>query len=118
MASKNQTQDRKRLIVHKEPFICLKCKAENPVIPGRPLNHCAHCLYSLHVDEVIPGDRASECQGLMKPATVCIGKKDTYIIVHQCINCGKVIPNKAAQNDNIDLLISLINANPKLAVLS
>ncbi len=110
------SQLRKRLIARKEPFICANCQTENFVLPGKPLNHCSNCLYSLHVDDQVPGDRLSTCQGLMKPATVCLGRKSSYVIVHQCIQCGKVIPNQAAPNDNIDLLISLVNANPKLAI--
>ncbi len=110
-----QNQLRKRLIARKEPFICANCGAENTRISGKQLNHCSKCLYSLHVDEAIPGDRQSQCQGLMKPETVSIGRKGSYIITHQCINCGKIIPNQAAPDDNIDLIMSLINANPKLA---
>lgn len=51
----------------------------------------------------------------MKPKTVSLGKKGSYTIVHQCLYCDKVIPNAAAPNDNIELLISLINADPELA---
>lgn len=54
----------------------------------------------------------------MEPATVSLGRRSSYIITHRCLTCGKIIPNKAAKDDNIDRLISLINANPKLAVLS
>ncbi|MFA7277569.1 MAG: RNHCP domain-containing protein [Candidatus Gracilibacteria bacterium] len=110
-----QDQLRKRLIARKDPFVCANCGAKNLRTSGKPLNHRSKCLYSLHVDEAIPGDRQSQCQGLMKPETVSIGRKGIYIITHQCTNCGKVIPNQAAPDDNIDLIISLINANPKLA---
>ena len=32
-------------------------------------NHCPNCLSSLHVDEE-PGDRASDCGGIMEPVAV------------------------------------------------
>lgn len=51
----------------------------------------------------------------MEPATVSLGRKSSYIITHRCLACGKIIPNKAAKDDNVDRLIALINANPKLA---
>ncbi|WDF05905.1 RNHCP domain-containing protein [Shouchella hunanensis] len=33
---------------------------------GSYRNHCPFCLYSKHQD-IIPGDRASTCGGLMEP---------------------------------------------------
>ena len=33
-------------------------------------NHCPNCLSSLHVDEE-PGDRASDCGGIMEPVAMC-----------------------------------------------
>ena len=34
-------------------------------------NHCPNCLSSLHVDEE-PGDRASDCGGIMEPVAVWV----------------------------------------------
>lgn len=108
---------RKNLISRKESFICLKCGQETTYKAGIERNHCPNCLYSLHVDLETPGDRQAACKSLMQPATVSIGKKSSYIITHLCLSCGKIIPNKAARDDNIEELIPLINANPKLAIL-
>ena len=36
-------------------------------------NHCPNCLSSLHVDEE-PGDRASDCGGVMEPIAVWVRK--------------------------------------------
>ena len=36
-------------------------------------NHCPNCLSSLHVDEE-PGDRASDCGGIMEPVAVWVRK--------------------------------------------
>ena len=43
-------------------FACVHCSAPVPAnTDGHYRNHCPHCLWSLHVDE-LPGDRASDCQ--------------------------------------------------------
>ena len=63
--------------------------AENPIISVsvNKLNytardHCPYCLYSKHLD-INPGDRANECEGLLRP--IGIEKfKDTYKIVYEC----------------------------------
>lgn len=104
------------MISRRESFACLNCKAEIEAKPGIERNHCPHCLYSLHVDLEIPGDRESACKRLMTPVTVSLGKRSSYIITHECSACGKIIPNKAAMDDNTDRLLSLINANPLYAV--
>ena len=106
---------RKNLISRKESFTCIHCGTETIWKAGIERNHCPNCLYSLHVDQEIPGDREADCKSLMEPATVSLGRKSSYIITHRCLACGKIIPNKAAKDDNIDRLIVLINANPKLA---
>jgi hypothetical protein len=51
-----------------ESFVCQNCGTEVDLHPtGSARNHCPMCLCSLHVDDVSPGDRLSECHGLMKP---------------------------------------------------
>ena len=51
-------------------FICQNCGKEVlPLTDGSYRNHCPFCLYSLHVD-IIPGDRASDCGGIMKPIKI------------------------------------------------
>lgn len=45
-------------------FICQNCKREVLPIPnGSYRNHCPFCLFSLHVDGEIPGDRKKYLQG-------------------------------------------------------
>ena len=36
-------------------------------------NHCPNCLHSLHVD-IEPGDRESDCGGIMEPIAVWVRK--------------------------------------------
>ena len=90
-----------------EGFKCQNCGEENPKAEKTCRNHCKECLYSLHVDEDTPGDRLSECKGLMKPIGLELNGKKGYIITHKCLKCGKIIKNKAADDDNPDKIISL-----------
>jgi len=69
------SQTRKNLIHRNEGFVCLHCGFENVPQQGSCRNHCVRCLYSRHVDELAPGDRASECKGLMEPIGLDIPKK-------------------------------------------
>lgn len=68
-----------------------------PLAGGGYRNHCPYCLHSLHVD-VNPGDRASECGGVLEPVGVETGKKG-WVIVHRCQKCGAIRRNRAALDD-------------------
>ncbi len=93
----------KKFTRRRENFVCLNCGKF--VFGNGYTNHCPECLWSKHVDNH-PGDRASECNGPMKP----IGldrKKGRFIIVHQCQKCFKIKKNKASANDDFSSLIRL-----------
>ncbi|SHH91154.1 RNHCP domain-containing protein [Virgibacillus chiguensis] len=86
-------------------FQCEKCGAEViRLTNGSYRNHCPYCLYSKHLDNT-PGDRLSECKGLMKPIALDYSAKKGHQILHQCVKCKKTQKNKAAtdtvQEDNI-----------------
>ena len=70
-------------------FTCLHCGADVvPLTNGSYRNHCPVCLYSLHVD-VVPGDRARACGGLMAPVGWAYKPgKAGWQIVHRCLRCG------------------------------
>lgn len=93
-------------------FRCAHCTADVPPLAnGSYRNHCPYCLYSLHVD-VNPGDRASDCGGLLEPVGVEHNAKKGWIIVHRCQACGSLRRNKAALDDpdvpdNYDTIIGL-----------
>jgi ribosomal protein L40E len=89
-------------------FVCKKCGTVNPPANRTCRNHCIHCLYSLHVDLTTPGDRASHCQSLMEPLRIDQSGKKGFLIVHKCLKCGKEIPNKSADDDQIDSIIQII----------
>ncbi|OIO53899.1 hypothetical protein AUJ46_04115 [Candidatus Peregrinibacteria bacterium CG1_02_54_53] len=84
-----------------EPFTCEHCGADVvPLEHGTCRNHCPRCLWSKHVDEHGPGDRAATCGGLMRPAGADFRGPKGWMIVHQCDTCGKIITNKCAPDDN------------------
>ena len=99
---------KKNMIKNDEGFTCLRCKIDvDPHPDGSSRNHCPYCLYSLHVDSEVPGDRESECQGLMVPIGIELNKKKGTRIEHMCQKCGHRIYNKIASDDNWDLICEL-----------
>ncbi|WP_019008033.1 RNHCP domain-containing protein [Deinococcus aquatilis] len=81
------------------PFVCGHCGQEVlPLKNGSVRNHCPHCLHSKHVD-ILPGDRASTCHGLMAPVGVEQSGKKGWVLVHECQKCGFVGRNRAALDD-------------------
>lgn len=61
-------------------------------------NHCPNCLHSLHLD-VLPGDRASDCGGLLVPIGVFQSGRKGWVIVSRCARCGEQKRNRAALDD-------------------
>ena len=89
-------------IAREEPFICDNChKSIEPLGKGTYRNHCSHCLYSKHVDSLGPGDRQSICHGLMKPVGLDQNTKKGFVLIHECVKCGKMARNRAAPDDNL-----------------
>jgi len=88
-----------------EDFVCEKCGQK--VKGDGYTNHCPSCLWSKHVDDQIPGDRASYCQGLMKPIGVLVKRGEITKIEHKCQKCGYKHLSPVKKNDNRDLLIKV-----------
>lgn len=89
-------------------FVCGHCGREVPPLGYTSRNHCPYCLYSRHVD-VNPGDRSSECGGLMKPFAVAQSSKKGFVITHKCEKCGAERNNRMQADDDTELLIRLTN---------
>ena len=103
--------EKKRFTKNDSGFVCQNCGFEVLPLGYSSRNHCPKCLCSLHVD-VNPGDRASDCGGIMDPISVETDAKKGYIIIHKCRKCGAIRRNRAAneakvQPDNIALIIKL-----------
>ena len=87
----------KRFSKNDSGFICEHCGREVPPLGYTSRNHCPYCLWSLHVDE---------------PVFAEPDPKKGYIITHRCTRCGALRRNKAASDDDLDLIIALtVNKN-------
>ncbi len=98
-------------------FVCEVCgKTVLPVTNGSFRNHCPFCLSSKHVD-ILPGDRQSDCGGILRPVGVDYKGSKGWMILHRCEKCGYTTQNKAAvdtvQPDDLLLLTAIANQNRK-----
>ncbi len=99
-----------------EGFICEQCGHDVvPLANGSARNHCPMCFYSKHLDQT-PGDRSSDCGGLMRPTAVEPHTKKGYQLVHECLRCGAQRRNKLAlddpaQPDRLETLLDMFRAN-------
>ncbi len=86
-----------------ESFKCVNCRAFiGPTVSGgRHRNHCPLCLYSRHVDDKRPGDRASTCGAKMAPIGRFTRADGEPMILHRCLGCGFARANRLAADDNL-----------------
>jgi DNA-directed RNA polymerase subunit M/transcription elongation factor TFIIS len=87
-------------------FVCENCGGEVLPVKTGYRNHCPRCLHSKHVDNE-PGDRRSECGGLMAPKSAKLTSGKGIQILHKCKACGFTRYNMAAEDDDYDLLLEL-----------
>lgn len=89
-------------------FTCKSCgKTVTPEGAGSDhRNHCPFCLCSLHVDNE-PGDRASDCGGVMEPIAIWVKDGGEWALIHRCRKCGKPDTNRIAADDHPIKLVSL-----------
>jgi hypothetical protein len=55
----------------------------------------------------MPGDRQESCHGDLEPIGIEIDSKKGYVIIFKCKKCGAIRKNKAAEDDDMDLIIKL-----------
>ena len=91
-----------------ETFTCKNCgRLVVPAGAGSDhRNHCPNCLSSLHVD-IEPGDRESDCGGIMEPIGVWVRNKGEWAIIHRCRRCGELNSNRVLADDNPMKLMSI-----------
>lgn len=91
-----------------EVFTCRVCG--RTVVPAGAgsdhRNHCLNCLTSLHVDNE-PGDRQSECGGIMDAIALWIRKNGECAVIHRCRRCGALSSNRTAADDNPMKIMSI-----------
>ncbi len=92
----------------RDTFVCKVCG--RPVVPAGSgsdhRNHCPYCLASQHLDNE-PGDRDSDCGGVMDPIAVWVRKNGEWAVIHRCRECGALSLNRVAADDNPMKLMSL-----------
>ncbi len=100
-----------------ESFKCGHCKAFiGPTVSGgRHRNHCPLCLFSRHVDDRRPGDRASDCRSLMAPIGTFFRPNGEQVVVHRCLGCGCERHCRVAADDNIVACMQLPLVAPRSA---
>jgi len=91
--------------VVKEDFTCQHCGKE--VKGNGRTNHCPSCLWSKHMDDAVPGDRASACAGMMKPVGVWVKYGEIKRVEHKCLDCGLQRPAPVQPEDNKEELIRI-----------
>lgn len=85
----------KRFSKNDSGFVCQNCGFTVLPLGKTSRNHCPRCLCSLHVD-INPGDRASDCGGLLIPVSARPDPKKGYVITCRCQKCGALRNNRAA----------------------
>jgi len=93
-------------------FTCQNCGEKvAPQTNGSYRNHCPFCLYSLHID-INPGDRQSDCLGLMRPSAVDYNTQKGWQIRHICEKCGfarnNLVADSGEQPDDFELVLKII----------
>jgi DNA-directed RNA polymerase subunit RPC12/RpoP len=108
-------------------FTCCHCGKEitsNKKSGVQNRNHCPYCLYSVHLDLSIPGDRKSSCGGEMVPIGLAFKriKPDKYkkedlgelMLIHQCRKCGKISINRIAGDDDPKEILKIFHKSFRL----
>ena len=90
-------------------------------------NHCPFCLWSLHVDREVAGDRDDICHGLMEPIGLTFKhegvdkygqkKQGELMLVHRCQRCGKVSINRVAGDDDPQKILEILRKSSQSPLL-
>lgn len=90
-------------------FRCGNCRLDVSYrAPGTAhRNHCPNCLWSRHLDDDRPGDRAADCGSLMEPIAVTVRGDGEWVLVHRCGGCDELHLNRTAADDNPLMLLRL-----------
>jgi len=96
-------------VARDEAFRCQHCGAEVGPAGRTARDHCPRCLHSVHVD-VVPGDRAAGCGGLLEPVAA-ERRGDRFHLTYRCRRCGASRANRALLDvddpDDWDVLVAL-----------
>jgi hypothetical protein len=83
-------------------------------------NHCPYCLWSRHLDLFQAGDRLAACKEKMQPIGLTLKRtRKKYgaaafgelMLIHRCIECGKVALNRIAADDDARTVFKLYESS-------
>ena len=94
-----------------ENFTCEHCG--ELVVGDGYTDHCPKCLWAKHMDRLIPGDRESDCKGMMEPIRVSY-EKGIFKIFYRCLSCGHEFGVRESKNDNRDELLNLLESSVRI----
>lgn len=85
-------------------------------------NHCPYCLWSRHLDLYAAGDRLSACKSPMEPIGLTVkatrkkygSSRGELMLVHACIECGKVSINRIAADDHPGTILAVFEGSSRL----
>ena len=116
MSRDQRTRARRRM---PDTFRCQHCRLDVSMdAPGTThRNHCPTCLWSRHLDAVVPGDRAAACAGPMEPIAVTVHADGEWALVHRCAGCAAVSVNRIAGDDSPASRTVALRAPPRPSTL-
>lgn len=129
MPIKNMGRDKEKFSERLRSFRCSHCHVSvqiNEEMGTKHRNHCFSCLWSKHVDDIKPGDRASDCLGGMEPIGVTLKaegvdkftgapKYGDILLVHECTECGKHSINRIAADDASQSVMQVLERSEYLS---
>jgi len=96
----------KNFIKVKQDFVCENCGEK--VVGDGYTDHCSLCLWGKHVDFEIPGDRVSDCGGLMRPVKTEFSIFNfQFSIKYKCTKCRHEFKVREGVGDNRKELMAL-----------
>jgi hypothetical protein len=127
-AERHRTRPRslwqRRLELEAEGFQCAHCRvyvSSNPRLAGvTNRNHCPYCLWSRHLDLFAAGDRLAACRQNMRPVGLALKhsvkkygspEQGELMLVHECLECGKVSFNRIAADDVAENLLEVFEGS-------
>lgn len=112
-----EARRRSNPVARDESFACAHCAAEVPPHGRTARDHCPWCLRSLHVD-VVPGDRAADCGGILDPIGLERRGEDLRLL-YRCRRCGAEKVNRALLDgdvpDDWEQLVAVAAMDPQMA---
>lgn len=76
----------------------IKCLICHKFFQNKGNEHCPYCLCSIHLD-IKPGDRKSDCHGILKPIS-----RNEKEIIHKCEKCSTIQYNPIHVDDDLNVL--------------